>query len=210
MRTAEYRREAQRTALLIVLAVCTPIALSSAQNVSLEDDLKGVTASGKVENNVYSNSYAGFRLVLPQPPCDPKLNTSVDAQKASAVLLNCAHVVKGWQGMYTFTIALDYRANYPYLQNLEHYVRSFRNSGERLKGEKTVQTEEPRRMAGLDFSQAVLSEELPGGMVYQGIACTQLRGYLLCFETEAPSVDEALALLNLDGKLEVKTKPTTK
>jgi hypothetical protein len=184
--------------------------LSSAQNVPLEDDLKGVTASGKVEDNVYSNLYAGFRLVLPQPPCDPKLNTSVDAQKVSAILLNCAHVAKGWQGMYTFTIALDYRANYPYLQNVEHYVRSFRHSGERLKGERTVRTEEPRHMAGLDFSQAVLSEELPGGMVYQGIACTQLRGYLLCFETEAPSIDEALALLNLDGKLELKAKPTTK
>ncbi|MFZ0955481.1 MAG: hypothetical protein WAN60_04010 [Candidatus Sulfotelmatobacter sp.] len=184
--------------------------MSSAQSVPLGDDLKAVTASGKVENNVYSNSYAGFRLVLPQPPCDPKLNTSVDAEKVSAILLNCAHVVQGWHGMYTFTIALDYRANYPYLQNVEHYVRSFRHSGKRLKGEKTVQTEEPRHMAGLDFSQAVLSEELPSGTVFQGIACTQLRGYLLCFETEAPSLDEALALLNLDGKLELKAKPPTK
>ncbi len=208
--TTTYRGETQRVALFIVLAVCVSTVLSSAQNAPLEDDLKGVTASGKVENNVYSNSYVGFRLVLPQPPCDAKLNTSVDAQKLSAILLNCAHVVKGWQGMYTFTIALDYRANYPYLQNVEHYVRSLRHSGERLKGEKSVQTEEPRHMAGLDFSQAVLSEELPEGMVYQGIACTQLRGYLLCFETEAPSVDEARALLNLDGKLELKTKPTTK
>jgi hypothetical protein len=210
MRTAAHRGETQLAALLIVLTVCLSTVSSSAQNVPLEDDLKKVTASGKVENNVYSNSYAGFRLVLPQPPCDPKLNTSVDAQKVSAILLNCAHVVKGWQGMYTLTIALDYRANYPYLHSVEQYVRSFRHSGEHLKGEKTVQTEEPRHMAGLDFSQAVLSEELPGGMVYQGIACTQLRGYLLCFETEAPSVDEASALLNLDGKLELKAKSPTK
>ena len=210
MRTTAYRGRTQRVALLVVLTVCVSTALSSAQNVPLEDDLKGVTASGKVENNAYSNSYAGFRLALPQPPCDPKLNTSVYTQKASVILLNCAHVVKGWQGMYTFTIALDYRANYPYLQNVEQYVRSLRHGAERLKGEKTVQTEEPRHMAGLDFSQAVLSEELPEGMVYQGIACTQLRGYLLCFETEAPSVDEVRALLNLDGRLELRAKSPTK
>jgi hypothetical protein len=202
------RTGTQRAALFVILCVST--VSSSAQRGPVADDLRGVTASGKVENNVYSNAYAGFRLVLPQPPCDPKLNTSVYAGKVSAILLSCAHVVKGWQGMYTFTIALDYRANYPYLQNVEHYVRSLRHGGERLKGEKTVQTEEPRHMAGLDFSQAFLSEELPEGMVYQGIACTQLRGYLLCFETEAPSVDEARALLNLDAKLELKTKSTTK
>jgi hypothetical protein len=184
---------------------------SSAQNGPFDNDLKEVTTSGKVENNGYSNSYAGFRLVLPQPPCDPKLNTSVDARKGSAILLNCTHVVKGWKGMYTFTIMLEYRAHYPSLQNVEQYVRSLRHSAERLQGEKTVETEEPRHMAGLDFVQAILSEQLPeGSFIYQGIACTQLRGYLLCFETEAPSVDSARALLNLDDKLELKAKLTTK
>ncbi len=182
-----YRAETQRAALFIILAVCVSVVLSSAQNGPFDDDVREVTTSGKVENNAYSNSHAGFRLVLPQPPCDPKLNTSVDARKGYAILLNCDHVVKGWQGMYTFTIALDYRANYPSLQNVEQYVRGLRHSAERLKGETTVQTEEPRHMAGLDFVQAILREQLPEGFIYQGIACTQLRGYLLCFETEAPS-----------------------
>jgi hypothetical protein len=201
------REGTQRVAFFIILLVRVFAVASSAQNGPFDDDLKQVTTSSKVENNVYYNSYAGFRLVLPQPPCDPKLNTSVDARKGNAILLNCAHVVKGWQGMYTFTIMVDYRANYPYLQNVEQYVRSLRHSAERLKDEKTVQTEESRHMAGLDFVQAVLSEEMPTGMVYQGIACTQLRGYLLCFETEAPNVDSARSLLNLDDKLELKTKP---
>lgn len=205
-----HREERPRAVLFILLAVCVSGVPSSAQNGPFDDDLRAVTKSGKVENNVYSNSYAGFRLVLPQPPCDPKLNTTVDAQKGSAILLTCAHVVKGWQGMYTFTIALDYRANYPYLQNVEHYVRSLRHGAERLKGEKTVQTEEPRHMGGLDFVQAVLSEEISEGLIYQGIACTQLRSYLLCFETEAPSVDAARALMNVDGKLEANGKPGTR
>ena len=66
-------------------------------------------------------------------------------------------------------------------------------------------------MAGLDFVQAILSEQLPeGGFIYQGIACTQLRGYLLCIEAEAPSVDSAKALLNLDDKLQLNTKQSTK
>src|ERR1700730_4632497 len=106
---------------------------------------------------------------------------------------------------------LEYRANYPSLQNVEQYVRSLRHSAERLQGEKTVETEEPRHMAGLDFVQAILSEQIPeDSFIYQGIACTTLRGYLLCFETEAPSVASARALLNLDDKLELKAKLTTK
>jgi hypothetical protein len=203
-----YREKQHRAGRFIILAVCASAVLCAAQN---GDDLREVTTSGKVENNTYSNSHAGFRLVLPQPPCDPKLNTSVDAGKGYAILLNCTHVVKGWQGMYTFTITLDYREKYPSLQNIEQYVRSLRHSGERLSGEKTVQTEEARHMAGLDFVQAILSEQLPeGGLIYQGIACTQLRGYLLCFEAEAPSVDSAKALLNLDDKLQLNTKQSTK
>lgn len=149
-----YRRAGQRAAILIVLAVCVSAVFNSAQDRPFDDDLKGVTTSGKVENNVYSNPYAGFTLVLPQPPCEPSLNTSVDARQGYAILLNCAHVVKGWQGMYTFTIALDYRANYPSLQNVEQYVRGLRHSVERDKDQKTVQTENQAAwQASISFRQ---------------------------------------------------------
>lgn len=174
-----------------------------------EEDLKAVTASGKVENNVYSNSYAGFQLALPEPPCTPNLNTTVNVGRGYAILLSCAHVVKGWQGMYTLTIALDYRANYPYLQDMNQYVRSLRHAVERDPNQKTVQIEQPIHMAGLDFVQALLSEQIPEGTYYQGITCTQLKAYLLCFEAEASSVAAVRGVLDLDRKLELTGRAKT-
>jgi hypothetical protein len=160
---------------LAVLLACILSLATSAQIGSSSDDLKKVTASGVIEKNVYSNEHVGFRLALPDPPCDPKLNTKVDLTRASAVLLDCQHVVKGWKGMYFLTVAIDYRANYPNLQSLEQYSRSWRHAGER-EGHKTVQTEQPLRTAGLDFFESILSaEDSPGGRTfYEGIACTQM------------------------------------
>jgi hypothetical protein len=195
----------------VVLLVSFLRTATLAQKESSADDLKKVIASSTVEKNVYSNEHVGFRLALPEPPCDPKLNTKVDLKQASAVLLDCEHVVKGWQGMYTLTVAIDYRANYPVLQDLEQYVRSWRHAGEREKGNTTLQTERARRMAGMDFVDAILSsQDSPGGRTfYQRIACTQMKGYLLCFIVSAPSVDEARSLMELDHKLELTTKSTS-
>jgi hypothetical protein len=191
------------------LAAGLSVRFSSAQTRPFGDDLKRVTANGKVENNVYHNPYVGFRLALPQPSCEPTLNASVDEEHGHAVLLNCVHVVKGWEGMYTLTISLDYRANYPSLLNVEHYVRSLRHAAERDPHEKTVRAEESRRMQGLEFVQAILSSEVPEGIYYQGIACTQMKAYLLCFKAEAPSTNAVEALLNLGGKLQL-TKSVSK
>ena len=83
---------------LVVLLVYLLSVMASAQKGSPEDDLKKVTASGTLEKNVYSNEHVGFRLALPEPPCDPKLNTKVDVQRPSAILLECEHVVKGLEG----------------------------------------------------------------------------------------------------------------
>ena len=182
-----------------------------AQSRSLSDDLKKVVASSAIEKNLYSNDYVGFRLTLPDVPCTPTLNPVVDLQRGNAILLRCQHVVQGWQGMYTLTITIDYRANYASLHGIEHYVRSMRHVGERGADTKTVQTEQPRRMAGKDFVEAILSTNIPSGRsYYQGLSCTQIAKYLVCFEMEAPSVDEVHKLLSLEGRLEITAEHATK
>jgi len=183
---------------------------SSAQGPAFKDDLKKVVASSVIQENVYSNEHVGFRLVLPESPCDPKLNTTVDLQHSSAILLTCNHVVQGWKGMYTLEVLIDYRGNYPLLRNIDQYVRSWRHIAER-QHEKAVQTEQARRMAGMDFVESILSKELPtGGTFYDGIACTQLREYLLCFLATAPTVDEIRSVPDLERRFSVSTKPATK
>ncbi len=108
--------------------------------------------------------------------------------------------------MYTLKVVIDYRGNYPDLKSLEQYVRSWRHAAERER-EKPVQTEQPRRTAGMDFVEAVLSSEVsPGSVFYDGIACTQLTEYLLCFITTAPNADDVRAVPDLDRKFEVTVK----
>jgi hypothetical protein len=195
--------------VLVVLLLSVSTVTTAAQTHSSEDDLKKVAASGMIKKNVYSNEHVGLRLALPEPPCDPKLNTKVDVRQGAAILLECEHGVKGLQGTYTLTVAIDYRANYPAWSSLEQYVRGWRHAGER-ENRRLVQTEQPRRIAGMDFVESILSSEIsPGRMYYEGIACTQMKVYLVCFVTAAPSVDEVRAIPDLDDKLELIRKPTT-
>jgi hypothetical protein len=183
--------------------VLSCVVVAAGQNQSAED-LKAVLKAGSVLNDVYSNSHIGLKLKLPQPPCDAKLNTSVNATRPQAIVLNCVHYVQGMGGMYTFTIGVDYATNYPSLESTEQYVRSMRHSLERDPSQHAVQTEQPRRIADLDFVEIVMSSDLQsGGKYYQAGACTRVNQYLLCFEAEAPSADAARALLKLDGKLDL-------
>ena len=182
--------------------VLSCFAVAAGQNQSAED-LKALLKAGSVLNDVYYNSHIGMTVKLPQPPCDAKLNTSVNAARPQ-ILLDCVHYVQGMGGMYTFTIGVDYATNYPSLESTAQYVRSMRHALERDPTQHTVQTEQPRRIADLDFVEIVMSSDLQsGGKYYQAGACTRVNQYLLCFEAEAPSADAARALLKLDGKLDL-------
>lgn len=176
------------------------------QNEPYAEDLSSLAAAGKVENKTYSNTHAGFLLHLPQTPCDAKLNTALDPRQGTAMLLDCQHVVQGWGGMYALNIFVETWARFPTLQSTEQYVRSMRHIGERDPNIKILETETKRTMAGLDFWQIILSNHLSGSRIYfEGLSCTRLKAYVLCFKAEAPTVDLVRALLNLNGKLEIQS-----
>ncbi len=190
--------------LIVSTATAQPRPNSPVASKYLEEDLKAVLSSGSVVDNVYTNKHIGFALKLPQPPCDPKLNDSVGQGIPFAIVLRCIHYVQGMVGMYTITISVDYVANNPNVHTTAEYVSWMRHNLERDPKQHTVRAEESRRMAGLDFVEIVMSDDLDrGGKYYQAAACTRLDKYLICFEAEAPTPEEAQAILELDGKLEV-------
>lgn len=170
--------------------------------------MDALTASGAVKDNVYLNPHAGFSLALPQPPCEPKLNTSTDPIKGYVTLLACDRIVKGWGGMYTLTIFVDYSGYRPI--TLEEYVRGTRRFAEKDPNMKVVEAEQSRRMAGLDFVETIVSSTTPEGTYYMGAACTRMKGYFVVFKVEAPTVEAVRALLTLNHKLTVTAKPTSK
>ena len=65
------------------------------QKGQFENDMRALTAAGKLENKIYFNKHAGFEVRLPQTPCDAKLNTTMNADNGSAMLLVCNQVVQG-------------------------------------------------------------------------------------------------------------------
>jgi hypothetical protein len=205
-----------RTIHVLVLALSLA-GIAAGQKGPFEDDLRALTAAGKIEDKSYVNRHAGFVLRLPQTPCDPHLNAAVDYSRGTAALLLCNHVVKDWGGMYTLGIFVDGWGNYAQLATIEQYVRGLRRLAEHLPGSrekldpdmKLIEAETPRTWAGLDFSEVIYSHRIPEGTYYQGATCTHLKAYALCFKAEGASVELVRALLSLDGKFEVSTAPSS-
>ena len=197
-------RASSRYVLLLITLFLRMFAESTwAQEGPFDRDLAALTKSAEIANNVYANKYIGFSLLLTHPPCQPKLNASVDVHKGHAILLDCVHFVKGWDGMYTFTIALDYTVNHPSIGTPTEYLASLVQAAERDHNYKAIQTDRSYRIASLAFSEAVGSRRIPEGTYYQGISCTRLKAYFLCFEAEASSVDVLRKLINLDQRLKL-------
>ena len=185
------------SALILVFVLSLP---ALAQKDTYEEDIRALTAAGKVEKNTYSNSHAGFVLHLPLAACQPELNTSTDFSYGSAMLLACVRD-KG-EGSYTFHIRAQTWAYYPGL-TLEQYVRSMRHVGERDPDMKTLQLETPRKWARLDFLEEIATIRRSGRLVYVGLTCTHLSAYVMCFRSEADTEILARALVMLDHKLEI-------
>jgi len=194
-----------RTPLVLVLVFCMSV-VAFAQKGTYEDDIRALTAAGKVENKTYSNPHAGFVLHLPLAQCQPKLNTHTDFSQGYAMLLSC--VRNTGDGSYTFHIQAETWAHYPAGLTLEQYVRSVRHMAERDPDMKTIQTETPRKWAGLDFLEDIATLHQSGHLVYVGLTCTHLSAYVMCFRAEADTEQLARALVMLDHKLKITaTKP---
>lgn len=190
--------------LVIVFFLFLP---ALAQKGPYEEDIRALTAAGKVEKNTYSNPHAGFVLHLPLAACQPELNTSTNFSNGSAMLLSCVRD-KG-DGGYTLHIQVETWAHYPEL-TLEQYVRSMRHLGERDPNMKTIQIETPRKWAGLDFLEVIATLPRSGHLVYVGLTCTHLNAYVMCFRSEADTESLARALVMLDHKLEITGTPAAK
>jgi len=175
-----------------------------AQKDPYEEDIRALTAAGKVENKTYSNPHAGFVLHLPLAQCQPKLNTSSDFSQGSAMLLSCVRDKD--DGGYTFHIQAETWAHYPGL-TLEQYVRSVRHMAERDPDMKTIQLETPRKWAGLDFLEGIATLHRSERLVYVGLTCTHLNAYVMCFRSEADTEGLARALVMLNRKLEITGTP---
>ena len=177
------------------------VASAFAQDKPFEErDTRALTAAGRLDGQKYLNVHGGFVVLLPQPPCNTVLNSKVDLATGSALLVQCHHLVQGLQGMYAFDVFTELWSHYP-LKDVSEYVHGMRQVGEKDSKMKVVEAETTRHWAGLPFTEVILNDPSPLGPSYQGLSCTHLRVYILCFKVQASSPEEVKKLLNLDGRL---------
>ncbi|MBI2677994.1 MAG: hypothetical protein HYX28_04380 [Candidatus Koribacter versatilis] len=154
-------------------------------------------ANGSVRDNIYTNSFFRLRLELPKPAGNAILNeVRQDHEQQGRVLT----VTYGGAERYTFGITILRRTNFPTLRSLTPFVRSVRHNFER-EGQELVSAEAPVKMAGLDFVRTVLRDVKSQVPHLHEVECTELRGYIMCFELEAETEERLSELSNLNGKL---------
>lgn len=91
---------------------------------------------------------------------------------------------------YAFEVLADTLAKYPQLQSPTHYVRSVRHQLER-EGLRTVREEFPITIGGVEFTGAILEEQVPEGRkYYRGMYSAFRDGFVLSFDVEAASPEK--------------------
>ena len=176
--------------ILLVLLVSVVCMAQATKFVGISD----VAAAGAVDKDTYVNSF--LKLSVYAPNAALKLNPVITQTAQRARLLEVLAEHRSWNDTYTFAVIADLLAVNPLTKSPGDYVRTVRQSLER-QGSPTVQPEFPVTIGGVQFTGAVLQEQVPSGQkYYHGIYTTFRKGYILSFDVEAPSQDKLSELVN--------------
>lgn len=183
--------------ILLLLLVSTVCAAQTRKFVGISD----VAAAGAVDKDTYTNSF--LKLSVHAPNATLKLNPVITQTAQRGRLLEVLAEHRGWNDTYTFAVIADLLAVNPLTKSPGDYIRAARQSLER-QGSPTVRQEFPITIAGVQFTGAVLQEQVASGQkYYHGIYTTFRNGYILSFDVEAPSQDQLIELVNRLVKFEI-------
>ena len=150
-------------------------------------DISTVASAGVVEGTKYTNSF--FKLSVDAPNATLQLNPVVNTKGQYARLLQVDSKPATWEATYALSISADSLAINPQVQSPVQYVRSIRHQLER-EGLPTVREEFPITIAGVQFTGAVVEQQVQGRKYYRGIYASFRNNYVLTFDVEAASPDQ--------------------
>jgi hypothetical protein len=177
----------KKSIITAILLTVSPIAFSRAQTKK-SADISDVAAAGTVAGSRYTNSY--FKLTVDAPNATLILDPLVVAGGGRARLIQVLSKQTKFDDTYTFAVLADSLTMYPQLQSPAQYVRSVRHQLEK-EGLPTVREEFSVILAGVEFTGAVLQEQVPSGKkYYRGMYTTFRNGYILTLDAEAASEDK--------------------
>jgi hypothetical protein len=175
------------------------------QGETLKNDISSVAAAGKVNGDVYLNTYFGLSLAARNAHWE--VRGPIDVAGRRARLIDAAYD-SGAQGEgYTLAILVESLQNFPKVPSTEVYLRSARHRVE-LDGLKTQREEFPLTISDIPFTGAILILfEKPNFGYYRGLYSTVLNGYFVTIEVQAGSEERLQKLLSSAVRINPKAKP---
>ncbi len=168
------------TALLVIATTVLLSAALAAQRP--RSDISAVLAAGKLDGDVYRNSY--FGITLSAPKAKFTVPSVVDVAGKRARLVDAVYDSGDGGLNYTISILADSRERYPVNMPVGVYVRSVRHQLER-EGLLTAREEFSTVVSGVPFAGAIL--KVPKGPNFgylRGIYSTFMNGYIVSIDVQ--------------------------
>jgi hypothetical protein len=186
---------------VIVFGVALLVSAATQAQVP-KDDISSVVSAGRVNGDVYLNTYFGISIAAPNAHITSPELVNVAGRRAR--LLNAVYDSPQGAMNYTFGLMADSLENYPKGMSMAVYVRSVRHQLEK-DGLITQREEFPVTISGVTFTGAVLKvPEKSNFGYYRGIYSTFLNGYVVSLEVQSGSEERLQQLLSSAVKINPK------
>ncbi|PYX85097.1 MAG: hypothetical protein DMG70_04820 [Acidobacteria bacterium] len=176
-----------KPAVPLIALISTFVGSIVAQN-SKAVDISAVAAAGRLSDDKYSNSL--LRITVDAPNGTLQANPLVNKEAGRVRLVQILSKQTTWEDTYAFAVLADTLARYPQLQSPAHYVRSVRHQLEK-EGLVTLREEFPITIGGVQFTGAILQQQVPNGRKHcRGLYTTFRDGFIVSFDAEAATEEK--------------------
>ncbi len=188
------------TALRVIATTVLLSATLAAQK--LGSDISAVVAAGKLDGDVYRNSY--LRISLSAPKAKFTVPSLVNAAGKRARLVDVVYDSGDGALNYTIAVLADSLENYPKGMPVGVYVRSVRHQLEK-EGLTTAREEFSTVISGVPFTGAFLKvPKTPNSGHFRGIYSTFLNGYIVSIDVQGRNEERINSTLSSVVKIEAR------
>jgi hypothetical protein len=202
--------KAMNQALKSLLVVGMAFWLSCAsQGQAPKSDISSVAAAGKVNGDVYQNSYFGITLSCLKAHWSVRGPISVQQRQGRLIdaVYDLGGQERGPEENYTLALLVESLENFPKGTSTELYVRRVRH-GLESGNLKTYREEFPLTVSGIPFTGTVFRFfEKPDSGYYRGLYSTVLNGYFVTIEVQCGREERLQKLLSSALSISPKQKP---
>lgn len=179
------------------------------QGQEFRSDISSVAAAGKLNGDVYQNSYFGITLSAPKAHWSVRGPISVQQRQGRLIdaVYDSGRPERGPEENYTLALLVESQENLPKGTSTELYVRRVRR-GLESDNLKTYQEEFPLTVSGIPFTGTVFRFfERSNFGYYRGLYSTVLKGYFVTIEVQCGREENLQKLLSSAFAITSKHKP---